>query len=180
MRALTYYRERARQASPTEREWLLSERLALWENAFVQAMLFTEAEVGHVWPDWGRPDDYADLVRVRDEWLQTWLASQMPLHFDAAADRVILDATLAYPGTQLRVRCLEALGMAAESADEATAQEILAHLVPTPVVPSIEGACLSRREGQIAYLVARGLSNRKIAAQLGITIGTVTCTSSTS
>jgi hypothetical protein len=103
LRALTAYRRRMRGSTAVEREWLLGERLALWENAFVQAMLFTEAEIGRVWLDWGQPEDHTELERVWTSWLDTSLAQQMHLHHDAAIDLATLRGTLALPATRIRV-----------------------------------------------------------------------------
>lgn len=103
LRALAYYRARALSATAAEREWLVGERMALWENAFVQALLFTEAEDGRVWLDWGRPEDRDELVAVWNDWIDNWLSKQMPLHLDRAADLETLYATLAYRGTRTRV-----------------------------------------------------------------------------
>jgi hypothetical protein len=103
MRALAYYRERVRSAFPPEREWLLAERLGLWENTFVQALLFTEEEEGRVFLDWGRPEDHDEVAGVWTHWLENWLTARMRLDFDTAMDRMMLDAVLSYPATWVRV-----------------------------------------------------------------------------
>lgn len=103
VRALAFYRQRMQHASPAEREWLLGERLSLWENAFIQAMLFTEADAGRVWLDWGRPEDHEDVVRVWSEWTRSWLATQIPVHADLDAEHARMRAILAYSGNRLRV-----------------------------------------------------------------------------
>jgi hypothetical protein len=68
-----------RSALPAEREWLLAERLALWENAFVQALLFTEEDEGRVFLDWGRSEDHASVSAAWTYWLDTWLSGRMGL-----------------------------------------------------------------------------------------------------
>lgn len=103
LRALDFYRRRMRQASLAEREWLLSERLALWENAFVQTMLFTEADVGRVWLDWGHPEDQPELRRIWTIWVDNWLSKEMRLHVDRAVDRASMDAIFRYPATRVRL-----------------------------------------------------------------------------
>lgn len=103
LRALAYYRQRMLTASAAEREWLLSERLSLWENAFVQAMIFTEADTGRVWLDWGRPNDREQLLDVWGRWIGSWLTSQIRVHGDLEADRESLRTILECPGTRIRV-----------------------------------------------------------------------------
>ena len=102
-RALDELRHRTEVASASEREWLLGERLALWENALIQRMLFTEAEVGNIWLDWGRSEDAPDLIRIWSSWIETWLAKQMPLHFDRAVDLASMRRILVHPATRIRV-----------------------------------------------------------------------------
>lgn len=85
--------------------------------------------------------------------------------------RVLASTVQSSAPCQVRVRCLEALGLIAASVEGDVAAEILSFLVAGP--PALNSAQLSRRENEVAVLVARGLSNRAIAAQLGITIGTV-------
>ena len=103
LRALEVYRQRMRDAGPSEREWLVGERLALWENAFIQRMLFTDTEVGRVWLDWGQSEDVPELLRLWREWIDTWLAQQMSLHFDSDLDTEGMTALLSYPGTRIRI-----------------------------------------------------------------------------
>ena len=103
LRALDAYRARMRTASAAEREWLLGERLALWENAFAQAMLFTETEVGRIWLDWGRPEDHTELMRVWSDWVDCWLATQMRLHVDREVDRAAMEGLFRHADTRIRV-----------------------------------------------------------------------------
>ncbi len=97
------WRHASQLPGPAEREWLLAERLALWENAFIQTLLFTEEEEGRVFLDWAGPDDRAELARVWAHWLDNWLAAQMRLSFDRDLDRATLEAVLDYPATRVRV-----------------------------------------------------------------------------
>lgn len=64
LRALAHYRQRMRTASPVEREWLMLERLFLWEDGFVQRTIFEAEEPGEVWVHPAGADDIADLLRV--------------------------------------------------------------------------------------------------------------------
>src|SRR5690606_17492245 len=49
LRALDYFTDRMRGADAEEREWLLTERLALWGDALVQQILFAPEEQGEFW-----------------------------------------------------------------------------------------------------------------------------------
>lgn len=84
----------------------------------------------------------------------------------------VLVSTIQSSGsTALRARCLEALGVIAGSVSSDIAEQILTFLVSARRMPST--VRLSRRETEVAALIARGLSNRAIGAALGITPGTV-------
>jgi hypothetical protein len=104
LRALAHFRERARAGPPAEREWLLAERLALWEDAFAQGLLFGhDAPPGEVRVEPGRPEDHADVERVWGHWQDQALAATGRPAFDRDVDRAFLRALLGYPGTRLRV-----------------------------------------------------------------------------
>jgi hypothetical protein len=103
LRALEYYANRVRSAMPVEREWLLAERLALWENAFVQTLLFTEEPEGRVFLDWGRAEDRVAVIGIWTHWLDNWLSARMKLDYDRVADRRLLERVLDLPSTWLRV-----------------------------------------------------------------------------
>jgi hypothetical protein len=103
-RALAYYRERVRSASPQEREWLVADRFFLWGNALIQELFFSSDEPGQVWVERGRQGFHAD---IRD--LYAVKAARFPP--DVVVDRLetpdaddrFLDSVLAYAGTRLRV-----------------------------------------------------------------------------
>ena len=79
---------------------------------------------------------------------------------------------------KVRARCLEALGVAAGSSDQALAEYIL-HALSSPErgeggrFLSKPNPPLTRRQREVARLVARRLSNREIADQPGLSRGTV-------
>ena len=65
LRALAHYRERAREAPPGEREWLVAERLYLWGNELIQDLMFR--------PDTGdevhlEPGDPSTLPEIQEVW----------------------------------------------------------------------------------------------------------------
>jgi hypothetical protein len=83
LRALAYYRERARTAAPEEREWLVAERLFLCESTFVQAVLFAaEEDPGLIWGEEGRPEDRAEAVRILEYSALHDIGPALGLNFD--------------------------------------------------------------------------------------------------
>src|SRR5207244_364480 len=68
LRAAAYYRERMQSAQPAEREWLLAERLSLWENSLVQALAFENQEPGEVWVEAARPEHLPEVLAVQETW----------------------------------------------------------------------------------------------------------------
>jgi energy-coupling factor transporter ATP-binding protein EcfA2 len=106
LRALAYLRERSANASPVERERLFAQRLYLWAQAWVQAhsqaLLFFPEE-SPVWVEPGRPEDHADVLRIRAEWVERALGGEVAASYDAALDRAFMEEHLAYPGTRLRI-----------------------------------------------------------------------------
>ena len=62
--AQAHYRERARRATREEREWLLSERMYLWENAFIQSILFQDAELAELSVDEPSEAEILDVLEV--------------------------------------------------------------------------------------------------------------------
>ena len=110
LRALAYFRERTRVALPSERARLVAERLYLWENGFVQAMLFGEHEQGQAWMEPGGQADHEDIRRlwfyVETETYAKELYGDGPPEWDEKFlewDEEFLNTILSYPATRLRV-----------------------------------------------------------------------------
>ncbi len=103
LRALAYYRERMRVAPPAEREWLVAERLFLWENGLIQTMLFNEGEPGELWIEKARPEDHPEIRRVHTWWMRNVMDKDVDPDRIMPEHDLFLDAILAYPGTRLRV-----------------------------------------------------------------------------
>jgi hypothetical protein len=100
-RALAHQRTRMSLASGLQREQLLAERFALWEDAFLDAMLFTDTESGEAWLSPGGPDDRDDIERIWGFFLAQVLPADMhPTSPDG--ERAFLSQLLDYP--ELRVR----------------------------------------------------------------------------
>ncbi len=92
-RALEYYRERMRTAPEAERQWLLTERLFLWENGLVQTLLFGQHEPGQVWIEPGRTADHRDIVRL---WSYVWTnGMSRSVHVDRQPEGDVLPEAVA-------------------------------------------------------------------------------------
>jgi len=63
-RAQEHYRARARTATPEERQWLLSERMYLWENAFIQSYLYQDAELTELSVDVPSEAEILDVIEI--------------------------------------------------------------------------------------------------------------------
>jgi hypothetical protein len=107
LRALAYYRERTRSASPSEREWLLAERFYLWQDAIGHGALFGQDDPGDLWLDPGRPDDHAEVLRLEAIWLTeivpTFGTVEWPPDYSREAHFAFMEALLRYPGLRLRI-----------------------------------------------------------------------------
>lgn len=102
MRAIAYYRERAKTAPPSEREWLMTERIYLWGNSLMQQMAFQEGEPDQVWMEAARPEDHEALKALWEEGLRRGLSNGISIE-PPAHDLETLAAMLRYHGTQVRV-----------------------------------------------------------------------------
>jgi hypothetical protein len=98
LRALAHYRERMRAAPAAEREWLVRERLGLWENGLLQALDVSAEAPGEVWLEPGGAGDHADLRHV---WSGFSRRPDCPP--PEALSLHMLEALLRYEGAQIRV-----------------------------------------------------------------------------
>jgi hypothetical protein len=87
LRAASHFRERMRQAGPTEREWLLAERLSLWEHTLVQALAFDDLEPGEVWVEAARPEHLSELLTIQEVWQLRVLPALFPFTWTTEHDR---------------------------------------------------------------------------------------------
>jgi hypothetical protein len=103
-RALAYYRQRVRSASPQDREWLVADRFFLWGNPVIQELFFSSDQPGQVWVQPALPPIHADIRR-----LYATTAARFPPEVAVdrlsapTGDREFLDSVLEYAGTRLRV-----------------------------------------------------------------------------
>jgi hypothetical protein len=105
-RALAYYRERARDASAGEREWLVAERLYLWGNDFIQSMMFGTGLAEEVYIEAADVARLDEVEAVWDEYVETLgpLAHRMEAQgFSAEDDRAWVRELLSHPAVRLRV-----------------------------------------------------------------------------
>jgi predicted DNA-binding protein (UPF0251 family) len=63
-RAQEYYQRRMRGRRSDEVDWVVAERLYLWENALFQTMYFPEGDPSAVWVEVARPEDKEEILRV--------------------------------------------------------------------------------------------------------------------
>lgn len=92
LRALGYYRDRVRSAAPADREWLVQEQLALCENAFLQALVYTDVEAGEVWLDVGSAENLAEVRAIWWYWVDHALSRELEVRQDL--DRELVDTWL--------------------------------------------------------------------------------------
>jgi energy-coupling factor transporter ATP-binding protein EcfA2 len=100
LRALAYYRGRMAAVEPAESEWLVAERLHLWEHGLIQALLFGEDDPGEVWLEAARPEDHETIERIWLEWLTKNLAVPSPgetEQLDDSVERRFVKNLLRYP-----------------------------------------------------------------------------------
>jgi predicted DNA-binding protein (UPF0251 family) len=102
-RALAHYRDRALVASPAEQERLLAERLALWENAFVQALVYAADDSGAVWLESGGPADLAGIRRVFWYWVEHVLVNELTVHYDRDTVDALLAGIVRHPAAHIMI-----------------------------------------------------------------------------
>lgn len=74
-RALRYYRRRMSTAGDDERHWLLGERLYLWEDGLIRALLFEDQEPGRVWIEPIRDEDVDEVLEAWPRFLRATLTT---------------------------------------------------------------------------------------------------------
>jgi DNA-binding SARP family transcriptional activator len=98
-RAMEVYGQRWRAAPAAEQAWLFPERLYLWNDALVQALLFPPLDASVLWLDEGGLESQAELLALWRDWSVRVAGRSQPV---AAAER-LLDAELGHPDRRLRV-----------------------------------------------------------------------------
>lgn len=166
-RALAYYRERFERAPLDDREWLMTERFFLWENAFIQSILFNRDEQGEVWLDVGGPDNRDEVLNLEAFWQDNVFPSTVSLPqsavFDREAHLAIWREFLLYSGLRLRIardRHGKALGfnLMAPVCQESIAL-LKQHDVLTPLLDAYlasvqrEGVARTAEDANVYYLV---------------------------
>ena len=102
-RAQEHYRERARNATPEEREWLLGERMYLWENAFVQALVFPDSEFAEVSIDVPTEAELADVTEVERRFHVELVRREYQIEYTVEAHMAHMEALIRAPGARIRV-----------------------------------------------------------------------------
>ena len=67
--ARNHYRQRALGATPEEKEWLVSERMFLWEHDLAQTLLFSDDEPDAIWLEPGAASDHEEIMDIWSEWV---------------------------------------------------------------------------------------------------------------
>ncbi len=75
-RALSFLGERMKQAPPAERHWLATERMFLWEDAFVHSVLFVPSAGAEVTVTVGGPDHADDAMALERRFQDVVLPQQ--------------------------------------------------------------------------------------------------------
>jgi len=143
-RALDYYRERMRSAISGDREWLLAQRLYLWEHGFVQTVLFGQDDPGEVWVEPGTRGDEPEALGIEMIWHTQVLPSLGWTHYeldpehDPQAHAADIAHLLALPGRRLRIardQDRQALGFSlAASVCAPTADYLANHRIYGPLL----------------------------------------------
>jgi hypothetical protein len=107
LRAAGHFRERMQHAGPTEREWLLAERLSLWEHTLVQALAFDDLEPGEVWVEAARPEHLPELLAIQEVWQLRVLPTLFPFTWttehDRASDNQFIADVVSQPAARVRI-----------------------------------------------------------------------------
>jgi hypothetical protein len=101
-RALDYYRGRSTLATAADKEWLLTERLLLWEDAVAQAILVADEDLDEVWLAPGRPEDHDDVAHLWEVFVDRVLPVEMRPD-DPGREQAFLRTLLQYPDVRLRI-----------------------------------------------------------------------------
>ena len=104
-RAQAYYRERARSATPDERQWLLSERMYLWENAFIQSLLYRDAELAELSIDIPTVAEITDVIEVERRWHVELVRPEFDIDpsYTVESHMESMDRLIRAPGARVRV-----------------------------------------------------------------------------
>jgi len=104
-RAQEHYGTRMRNATPEERQWLLSERMYLWENAFIQSLLFPDAEFAEVSADVPTDAELVDVIEVERQWHVGLARKEYPIppSYTVEMHMETMERHIRTPGARIRV-----------------------------------------------------------------------------
>jgi hypothetical protein len=139
-----------RRADPSEREWLLTQRLYLWEHAFVQKMLFGQDDPGEAWVEPGTVEDEHEALEIEMIWHTQLLPAlgiadyeQHPNH-DPAVHEADMARLLSLPGRRLAMARDEEGQALGYSLAVPICAQTLDYLVSHPVFGVLLGAYLAQ------------------------------------
>ena len=102
----------------------------------------------------------------------------LTVHEDRGYLRMLLEAgavgyVLKRAASEELVRAVRTVAAGGTYLDSTLAESIVGHFVGRTGTPPVNGADLSERESEVIRLIARGHSNKEIAAHLGLSVKTV-------
>lgn len=104
-RAQEHYRKRARNATLEERQWLLSERMYLWENAFIQSLLYQDAELEELSIDVPTDEEILEVIEIERRWHVDLVRKEFPIDpaYTVEEHMENMERLVRAPGARVRV-----------------------------------------------------------------------------